>query len=92
MPLQPVQLSEAASATQVAQGIIHQIGLLADRIDAIRVNGIPAVGAQEAQVINGRPVPARPARAAISSEAINEALGADNCVLLDSLKAAIKGS
>jgi len=41
---------------------------------------------------DGRKIPARPARpamAAISADAINAALGKDNCDLLDSIKASI---
>ena len=93
MSLQPIQQTEGVTASQVANAIVHQIMLLTKRVEKLRDEGMPAIpAAPEKTLPNGQVVPARPASEAVSPEAINAALGADNCALLDSLKASIKGS
>ena len=88
--------TESVMATQVAQRMVDDIINISKRIAAIRLNGISAVAAVPATLErifpDGRVIPARPARpaiAAISAEAINAALGKDNCDLLDAIKASI---
>jgi len=73
--------TESVMANQVAQRIVTEIVNLSKRIVVIRTEGIPAIAASAR--------PARPAMAAISADAINAALGKDNCDLLDSIKASI---
>jgi hypothetical protein len=88
MPLQPVATTEVAAANQIAQRIVQEINQTANRIAAIRANGIPAIAAVPAGTRpDGQPIPARPATAAVSAAAIDAALGADNCKLLDEIKA-----
>ena len=90
MPLQPVAPTETALANQVAQRIVNEITTTAKRIIELRANGIPAVPEQEARTLpDGRIIPARPAQIAVSAEAINAALGADNCALLNQIKTAL---
>ena len=94
--LQEITPTESVIANQVAARLVNEILNTAKRIDAIRTEGIPAVAAIEATpeqtLPDGRVMPARPARpamAAISADAINAALGEENCALLDSIKDAI---
>lgn len=90
MPLQPIAPTETALANQVAQRIIQDALNTAKRINEIRTNGLPAVAAQpETPMPNGQTRPAQPAIPAVSAEAINAALGEDNCAILDALKAAL---
>ena len=92
MSLQPIQQTEGATASQVANAIVNQIMLLTQRVEKLRDEGLPAIPATPEKTLpNGQVLPARPAVPAVSVDAINAALGADNCALLDSLKAAIKG-
>jgi hypothetical protein len=88
--------TESMVANQVAARLITEILNTAKRVVAIRTEGIPAVEASpattEQTLPNGRKVPARPARpaiAAVSADAINAALGEENCALLDAIKASI---
>jgi|LakMenEpi03Aug12_release.lakeMendotaPanAssembly.Ray.scaffolds.fasta_scaffold293549_1 hypothetical protein len=96
MPLEQIVPTESLIANQVAARLVSEILNTAKRVDAIRTEGIPAIAAAEATpeqtLPDGRKMPARPARPAvpaISAEAINAALGEDNCNLLDSIKASI---
>jgi hypothetical protein len=97
--LKEVSPTEDVLANQVAQRLVQQVAGLTQQIVSIRANGVPAVPAVEAApaqlLADGRTIPARPARQAIpaiSPEAIDKALGADNCMLFDSLKVAIVGA
>lgn len=94
--LKEITPTESVIANQVAQRIVTEIVNLSKRIVAIRAEGIPAIAASpatpEQTLPDGRKIPARPARPAVpatSAEAINAALGEDNCDLLDSIKASI---
>lgn len=94
--LKEITPTESVIANQVAARLVSEILNVAKRVVAIRTEGIPAIAASEATpeqtLPDGRKIPARPARpavAAVSAEAINDALGAENCALLDSIKAAI---
>ena len=91
MPLQPIAPTEVVAGNQVAQRIIQEITQLAARIDSIRTDGIPAVAATPAGTHpTGQTYPARPATAGISAAVINAALGAQNCELLDDVKALLE--
>ena len=88
--------TESVMANQVAQRIVTEIVNMSKRIVALRTEGIPAIAASpatpEMTLPDGRKIlarPARPAIPAISAEAINAALGKDNCDLLNSIKASI---
>lgn len=94
--LKEITPTESVIANQVAARLVSEILNTAKRVVAIRTEGIPAIAASEATpeqtLPDGRKIPARPARPAVpavSAEAINAALGADNCALLDSIKDAI---
>jgi hypothetical protein len=94
--LKEITPTESVIANQVAARIVSEILNIAKRVNAIRTGGIPAVAAVpstlEQTLPDGRVMPARPARpaiAAVSADAINAALGKDNCDLLDSIKASI---
>jgi hypothetical protein len=94
--LKEITPTESVIANQVAARLVSEILNVAKRVVAVRTNGIPAVAAvpatPEQTLPDGRVIPARPARpaiAAISAEAINAALGKDNCDLLDAIKASI---
>jgi hypothetical protein len=94
--LQEITPTESVIANQVAARLVGEIIQTAKRVVAIRTNGIPAVAAVAATpgqtLPDGRVMPARPARpaiAAVSADAINAALGKDNCDLLDAIKASI---
>jgi hypothetical protein len=96
--LQAVKPTESVIANQVAARLVNEIIQTSKRIVAIRAEGISAVEAvpatPEQTLPDGRKIPALPARpaiAAVSAEAINAALGKDNCTLLDALKTAIFG-
>lgn len=94
--LKAITPTESVIANQVAARLVSEILNTAKRVVAIRTEGIPAIASAEATpeqtLPDGRKIPARPARPAVpavSAEAINAALGADNCALLDSIKEAI---
>lgn len=94
--LKEITPTESVIANQVAARLVSEILNVAKRVVAIRTEGIPAIAAVEATpeqtLPDGRKIPARPARPAvpaISAEAINAALGKDNCDLLDSIKEAV---
>jgi hypothetical protein len=97
--LQAITPTESVIANQVAARLVDEIIQISKRIVAIRSEGIPAIEAVKATpeqtLPDGRKMPARPARpavAAVSAKAINDALGKDNCTLLDALKTAIFGA
>jgi hypothetical protein len=97
--LKAITPTESVIANQVAARLVDEIIQISKRIVAIRAEGIPAIEAvpavPEQTLPDGRKIPARPARpavAAVSAAAINEALGKDNCTLLDGLKTAIFGT
>lgn len=92
--LKEITPTESVIANQVAARLVSEILNVAKRVEAIRTQGIPAIEAVEATpeqpLPDGRKIPARPARpatAAVSAAAIDAALGADNCELLDEIKA-----
>jgi len=66
------------------------VTVLAAKVNAIRSEGIPVIPAQEPrQMPNGQMSPARAAVAAVTPEAINQALGTANCAVLDALAEAL---
>jgi chorismate-pyruvate lyase len=94
--LKEITPTESVIANQVAARLVSEILNTAKRVVAIRAEGIPAIAAvpatPEQTLPDGRKIPARPARSAvpaISAEAINAALGTDNCALLDSIKTSL---
>jgi hypothetical protein len=90
MPLQPVVPTESVAANQIAARIVNQILQIASQVDSLRAGGIAARDATAAVVMpSGQVRPAQPAVAAVSPEAINSALGANNNAILDALKSAV---
>lgn len=94
--LQEITPTESMVANQAAQRLVSEIINMSKRVIAIRTQGIPAVEGVpetlEQTLPDGRKIPARPSRpaiAAISADAINAALGEENCALLDAIKASI---
>jgi len=94
--LQAITPTESVIANQVAARLVSEILNVANRVDAIRTDGIPAIEAvpatPEQTLPDGRVIPARPARpavAAVSAGAIDEALGQANCAILDAVKDAL---
>jgi hypothetical protein len=94
--LKQITPTESMIANQVAQRIVSEIINMSKRVIAIRNEGVPAVEAIEATpeqtLPNGRKIlarPARPATSAVTADAINAALGKENCDLLDSIKVLI---
>lgn len=91
--LKEITPTESVLANQVAARLVNEILNTAKRVVAIRTEGIPAIAAvpatPEQTLPDGRKIPARPARpavAGVSPAAIDAALGADNCALLDAVK------
>jgi len=91
MPLQPVAITTDELAKNVARQILNQIKSVKDNIAKIRAEGVPSRPAVAARTLeDGRVIPAAAAVPAIPASAINAALGAENCALLDSIKTAIE--
>lgn len=90
MPLQPVAVTTDELAKNVARQILQQVKFIKDNVSKLRAEGVPARLAVPPRTLeDGRVIPASPAVAAIPAAAIDAALGAENCALLDSLKDAI---
>jgi hypothetical protein len=90
MPLQPVAVTTDELAKNIARQILNQIKSVKDNIAKIRAEGVPARPAVAARTLeDGRIIPASAAVPAIPATAIDAALGAENCALLDSIKTAI---
>ena len=90
MPLENISATEEGRARQAAAQALNKIFRLAEEIDQLRTEGIPAIPAREARTgPNGREFPATEEVPAVSPEAINEAFGANNTVILDQIKAAV---
>lgn len=92
--LKAITPTESVIANQVAARLVNEILNTAKRAVAIRTEGIPAIAAVPATLEqtrpNGRTIPARPERPAVtgvSPAAIDAALGVYNCELLDEIKA-----
>jgi hypothetical protein len=90
MPLQPVAVTTDELAKNVARQILNQINSIKNNVVKLRAEGVPARPAVAERVSeDGRVFPAIPAVPAIPAAAIDAALGAENCALLDGIKDAI---
>ena len=89
--LQPVTTSESTAAELLAQRVVSNIKQVANEVNKLRTEGIPARPAREEQIVNGRVIPAFAGTPAITPQALNEALGEANCALFDALRVAIFG-
>jgi diacylglycerol kinase family enzyme len=91
MSLQPIPVTNDESAKNIARQILQQIKFLKENIERLRTKGVPSRPASPERVLaDGRVIPAMPAAIAISPDAINAALGVDNCEILDKIKDAIE--
>jgi len=91
MSLQPIPVTTNELAKNVARQILQQVKSVKNNVSKLRTEGVPARPATPGRTLpDGRVIPATPAAIAISSDAINAALGVDNCEILDKIKDAIE--
>ena len=90
MSLQPIPVTTDELAKNVARQILQQIKSVRDNVNKLRTEGVPARPAvPERTLPDGRVIPATAAVPAITGAAIEAALGAPNCALLDQVRDAI---
>jgi hypothetical protein len=87
MKLQPILVTKDDLAKNVARQILQQIKSVRDSVVKIRSEGVPArLATEERTLPDGRVIPASAGVPAIPASAIDAALGAENCAVLDEIK------